>query len=457
VSVLRNTTPTGGTTLSFAPQQPFATGSNPFSVAVADFNGDGKQDLAVTNEGDHTVSVLLNMTPTGGTTLSFAPQQPFATGPGAGRVAVGDFNGDGKPDLAVVNYSSNTVSVLLNTTPTGGTTPSFAPQQTFDSGISGSQSMAVGDFNGDGKPDLAFANGGATVSVLVNTTPAGATSLSFAPQQTFATGINSLSVAVGDFNGDGKPDLAFVHSVFEGTVSVLLNDTQITLSGSPATGTISSALEAPTAIAVAAGNNQSATVNTAFAAPLAVDVRNAAGHLVQNVSVTFTAPGSGPGGRFGSSTSATVVTNASGRATAPPFVADTTAGGFQVTAQAAGGSNPSTNFSLTNTPAAASGLTRSGLPASLVAGTPVPSPSPSATRTTTSPPATPAPSPSPAPTATPRSRPPTPSRPATRACIPSRGSSCGLRESASSSPTTPPMTPSTCRPPSRRACRSASR
>jgi hypothetical protein len=316
-------------------------------VAVGDFNQDGKPDLAVDNKYNNTVSVLLNTTPTGATTLSFAPQQTFATGPGSGPVAVADFNGDGKPDLAVGEGFN--VSVLLNTTPAGATAPSFAPQQSFPV-VGGSQSLSVGDFNGDGKPDLAFPSNDTPVSVLPNTTPTGATALSFAPQQTFASGSAIRSVVVGDFNGDGKPDLAFVHSVYDGTVSVLLNTTsQVTVNGSPATGTISSAPEAPASITVAAGNHQTATVNTAFATNLAVDVRDAGGTLVQNVSVTLTAPAGGATGHFGSSSSVTVVTNASGRATAPTFVANASAGSYTVTAQAAGGGNPSTSFSLTNT------------------------------------------------------------------------------------------------------------
>jgi hypothetical protein len=81
-------------------------------------------------------------------------------------VAVGDFNGDGRPDLASANYSSHTVSVLLNTT-TFATGPlAFTTQQPFSTG-SWPDSVIVGDFNGDGRPDLASANGGPnTVSVL---------------------------------------------------------------------------------------------------------------------------------------------------------------------------------------------------------------------------------------------------------------------------------------------------
>jgi hypothetical protein len=229
VSVLLNTTPAGATTPSFAPQRTFATGIGPSSVAVGDFNGDGKPDLALINEGTFqnpgsTVSVLLNTALAGATAPSFAPQQTFATGEKPRSVAVGDFNGDGRPDLVIANSYSDTISVLLNTTPTGATTPSFASQQTFATGRL-PLSVAVGDVNGDGKPDLVIADAASNaMSVLLNTTPVGATSPAFAPQQTFTVDSAPISVAVGDFNGDGKPDLAIANQLSD-TVSVLLNTT----------------------------------------------------------------------------------------------------------------------------------------------------------------------------------------------------------------------------------------
>jgi hypothetical protein len=220
VSVLLNTTAVGATTASFAPQQTFAVGQEPISVALGDFNDDGKPDLAVANFNSNNVSVLLNTTATGSTSATFTAQQTFDAGSGAGTVAVGDFNDDGKPDLAVTNFNSNNVSVLLNTTAAGTTSAHFASQQTFEAGT-GTGYLAVGDFNGDTKPDLATANL-RTVSVLLNTT-AGATTASFADAQTFDVGGLTNGFAVGDLNGDTKPDLAVV--VGFGDVSVFLNTT----------------------------------------------------------------------------------------------------------------------------------------------------------------------------------------------------------------------------------------
>src|SRR5208282_4376149 len=212
-------------TPSFATQQTFNTGANPSSVAVADVNGDGLPDLIVTNFSSNTVSVLLNTTAPGATTPTFAAQQTFNTGTNPSSVTVADVNGDGKPDLIVANRNvSGTVSVLLNTTTPGATTVTFAAQQTFPTGFDPG-SVTAADINGDGKPDLIVANNADnTVSVLLNTTATGATTLSFATQQTFTVGNGPSSVMAADVNGDGRPDLIVVNNS-DNTVSVLLNTT----------------------------------------------------------------------------------------------------------------------------------------------------------------------------------------------------------------------------------------
>jgi predicted nucleotidyltransferase len=226
VSLLLNTTAAGATTASFAAKSDFITGSRPYSVALGDINGDGKPDLAVANFLSNSVSLLLNTTATAATPPSFAAKSDFATGDGPGSVAMGDVNGDGKPDLAVANLSSNTVSLLLNTTATGAATASFTVKSDFATG-DGPGSVAMGDVNGDGMPDLAVGNSSFasfSVSVLLNTTAAGAGAASFAAKSDFATGNRSGSVALGDVNGDGKPDMA-VANRDSANVSLLLNTT----------------------------------------------------------------------------------------------------------------------------------------------------------------------------------------------------------------------------------------
>jgi uncharacterized protein (UPF0548 family) len=190
----------------------------PSSVAVGDFNGDGKPDLVVSNYGSNDVSVLLG---NGDGTFQAAVDYPVGTGPYC--VAVADFNGDGIPDLAVANSSSGSVSILLGNG--DGTFQAAANSSVGDSLFS----LAMGDFNGDGHIDLAVPNyvGNGfvvgTVSVLLGNGDG-----TFQPAQGYAAGIGPVAVAVSDFNRDGIPDLAVVNNGFASgtaaTVSILLGN-----------------------------------------------------------------------------------------------------------------------------------------------------------------------------------------------------------------------------------------
>ena len=193
-------------------QAPFliqAGGDSP-SLAVADFNGDGKTDLAVTNSGNgsNSVSVLLG---NGDGTLQYPVD--YATGNNPLSLAVADFNGDGKTDLAVINSADNSVGILL-----GKGDGTFHAHVDYATGNSPS-SIITGDFNRDGNFDLAVTNSsGNTVSVLLGNGDG-----TFQAHLDYATGGNPVSVAAADFNGDGKPDLAVSNSS-DDSVGILLGN-----------------------------------------------------------------------------------------------------------------------------------------------------------------------------------------------------------------------------------------
>ena len=197
---------------SFAPVANYAAGVNPISVAVGDFNADGRPDLAVANRGSGNVSILLGNGGGGGT---FQAAVNYAVGSGPASVAVGDFNADGRPDLAVANADSNNVSILRGT---GPGRPSFGAATNFAVG-SQPLSVVVGFFNADFRPDLAVANANSgNVSILM-----GNASGTFQAPVNYAVGSIPIEVAVGDFNADGRPDLAVANQT-SNNVSILLGN-----------------------------------------------------------------------------------------------------------------------------------------------------------------------------------------------------------------------------------------
>ncbi len=186
------------------------TGNSPRSVTYGDFNGDGKLDLAIANYLDNTVSILL-----GNGDGTFQTQTTYAVGSGPYAIITCDFNGDGILDLAVANDGAGTVSILL-----GKGDGTFQTHFDYQAGLS-AVALASGDFNGDGYLDLCV------VDLTLNQVSIflGNGNGTFNAPLTYATGTFPVSVAVGDFNGDGKLDLVVANSDFGatgGSVSVLL-------------------------------------------------------------------------------------------------------------------------------------------------------------------------------------------------------------------------------------------
>jgi hypothetical protein len=181
----------------FQSQITYPTSSSPSSVAIGDFNGDGMQDLAVSNSGSNNLSVHL-----GNGAGSFQYAFSYPTGSNPQNLAVGDFNGDGKQDLAVVNNTANTLGILLGTG-----IGKFQAQVTYATGDS-PVDLTVGDFNGDGMQDLVvLASGNDTLSLFLGT----GTGLLQAPNP-YATGTYPQGITVGDFDGDGRQDVAIVNN-----------------------------------------------------------------------------------------------------------------------------------------------------------------------------------------------------------------------------------------------------
>jgi hypothetical protein len=203
---------------SFAAAKKYATAKNPEhdppstgSPAVADLNGDGRPDIVAATPGWDKVSVLLNRGDG-----SFKPKRSYATGADPWLLQIADLNGDGKPDRVTGNHvwkRPGTVSVLLNRGD-----GSFAAKRDYATRKAVYSQLAIGDLNGDGKPDLVAANNAAaTLSVLLNRGDG-----SFEAKHDYATGREPNSPAIADLNSDGKPDLAVANGA-SNTISVLLN------------------------------------------------------------------------------------------------------------------------------------------------------------------------------------------------------------------------------------------
>jgi hypothetical protein len=180
---------------------PYTVGDDPLSLKAADFNGDGRPDVATINGTSSNVSVFLRQA-TGG----FAQEagSPIAVGSGPSGAAVADYNGDGRTDLAVASFITGSVSVLLRQ-PGGGFALEGGAAISLGARLS---AVAAGDFNSDGRPDLAAAeyDGGQVVVLLRNGQNTG-----FAAQPPIATGLTPSAIAVGDFNGDRLSDMAIAN------------------------------------------------------------------------------------------------------------------------------------------------------------------------------------------------------------------------------------------------------
>jgi hypothetical protein len=206
VGVLGGSAMSAESATGFAPAAKFAAGDGPVSVAIGDLDGDGRPDLATANMLANSVSVLLGE----GDGL-FAPDREYQAGGDPRSVAIGDLNRDGRADIVSVSADADSVSVRLNRGD-----GSFAGARRY-SDPGGPVALAIGDLNGDGGLDVVTANRTSNVSVLLNS---GNGTLRTARQS--RSGLEPVSVAIGDLNADGRPDLVTAN-LEANSVSLLLN------------------------------------------------------------------------------------------------------------------------------------------------------------------------------------------------------------------------------------------
>jgi hypothetical protein len=208
-----------------------ANGKTPTVIAAGDLNGDGKQDLVTGNDGDPSTGksggfgILLGK---GDGTFTIGQSVGISPAPGFGSVVIADVNGDGKADIVAGAGNNSAVIVAL-----GKGDGTFNPPVLYPIIGAVASRVALGDFNQDGKLDIAATvnSNGASVGILVNNGDG-----SFAQPVLYNTGQNGLSIAIGDFNGDHHLDVA-IGGINEVSILKGLGDGTFNPGGTPFTGT----------------------------------------------------------------------------------------------------------------------------------------------------------------------------------------------------------------------------
>ncbi|MBX7044615.1 MAG: FG-GAP-like repeat-containing protein [Ignavibacteria bacterium] len=228
LSIIKNTSTNGSITFQAPVLFPAAT--RPGYSAIGDIDGDGKSDFVITNWESRIISVYRNTTSTGIiNSSSFAPRieiNDSSSGPLTypSQIALADLNGDNKCDIIFNNCATNNIRIYKNISTLG--TPNFdiLYRVTLNTGNNG-RGLAIGDLDSDGKLDIALANYGTnTFSIFKNSSSNN--NISFAQRVDITTGFYPFGLNIGDINGDGKPDIVTANQGLPTTLSIFKNVSQ---------------------------------------------------------------------------------------------------------------------------------------------------------------------------------------------------------------------------------------
>lgn len=266
--------------INFANREDF-TATYAKALAIGDIDGDGKPDIVAGNGTVSTISVFRNTSTAG--TLSFAPKVDFAcvASSDVTKVKIHDLDGDGKPEI-LVGYSSSTSIGIFKNTATSGVINAASLASRVDFGISSATtSIAVADIDMDGKPDIVAGRGGVmSAAILRNTSTVGTiNSSSFATLVAIPTHNSAQNLAVADIDGDGKPDLVTANNSLN-SISILRN---ISSPGSISTSSFSAYVDYPVStqmeglvVADVDGDNKLDVVVSGIMLPTLAILRNTA-------------------------------------------------------------------------------------------------------------------------------------------------------------------------------------
>jgi large repetitive protein len=216
-AVYKNTTTPDS--ISFTSTPIYYAGIDPVYLGYGDFDSDGRPDIAIAAATDGKISVMANTTI--GDSISFAPKKDFVSGSAPQAVVIADFDNDGKPDMAAPNYVSNNVALFRNTSTRGNI--NFAERTTIAT-ASGPQRIAAADLDGDGLIDLVVVNSitPKTVSVFKNISTPG--NIAFAARADYAMPDFPRGLTIADLDGDGRPDILTGSTSSPATISLFKNN-----------------------------------------------------------------------------------------------------------------------------------------------------------------------------------------------------------------------------------------